>query len=500
GHRHVVATLPAALDPLPHPRREDSELVPVLGHGAAGDLDALLLEDVHDRLVRERALRILLRNQLLDLRLDPPRADILARRGGQPAREEELEREYAARRLHVLLVRDPGDRGLVHVDDLGHLAERQRLEVLHALLEELALAIHDEVHDLEHGLTPLLNGLDHPVRAVQLVGDELLVLCLVLRLGPSDLPVGPRQLQPRQRRIVQEDQVLAVDLLDDQVRDDVVVRLCRVLQPRLGVELRDLVRGRLDVPWRDREILGDLGPPVVDQLVEVVRYDPVSERVFLAGILELQEQAFTQVPGADARRIEALDDAQELLRLFDPERLQVLALFGPVRAARGQPLVQPLDDLFQGTGQIPVVVDVANDLLTEEDLTGREPEELQLIVEVVRQIPRIDRDGLVVLPLLVFRPPPSGLEPVEEDLLPIDLLFLLLLFLFLLLVLARILFGGRGLLQFEERIVQQFLLDVLLQVQQRHVQEIHRLVQAWIDLHLLAELRSLVQASSDAHA
>ena len=79
---------------------------------------------------------------------------------------------------------------LVHVDHLGHLAQRERLEVLHALLEELALPVDDVVHDLEHRLPALLDRLDHPVGGVQLVGDELLVLAVELLLVARDLLVG----------------------------------------------------------------------------------------------------------------------------------------------------------------------------------------------------------------------------------------------------------------------------------------------------------------------
>ena len=79
---------------------------------------------------------------------------------------------------------------LVHVDHLGHLAQRERLEVLDALLEEVALPVHDEVHHLEHRLPALLDGLDHPVGAVQPLGDELLVLARELLLVARDLLVA----------------------------------------------------------------------------------------------------------------------------------------------------------------------------------------------------------------------------------------------------------------------------------------------------------------------
>src|SRR5206468_12470844 len=84
--------------------------------------------------------------------------------------------QQATRRLHVLLVGHAADRALVHVDDVGDLAQRERLQVLDALLEELALPVDDEVHHLEHRLAALLDRLDHPMGAVEPLVDEVLVL------------------------------------------------------------------------------------------------------------------------------------------------------------------------------------------------------------------------------------------------------------------------------------------------------------------------------------
>ena len=52
---------------LPHPGRQHAQLVAVLGDGAAGDLHAAVLENVHDRLIGQRALGVLFLDQLLDL-------------------------------------------------------------------------------------------------------------------------------------------------------------------------------------------------------------------------------------------------------------------------------------------------------------------------------------------------------------------------------------------------------------------------------------------------
>src|SRR5438045_813889 len=81
------------------------------------------------------------------------RARVLTSRGREAAREKELEWQEAARRLHVFLIGHAADGAFVHADDVGDLAQRERLEVIDPLLEELALPVDDEVHHLQHGLT-----------------------------------------------------------------------------------------------------------------------------------------------------------------------------------------------------------------------------------------------------------------------------------------------------------------------------------------------------------
>ena len=211
------------------------------------------------------------------------------------AREEELERQHPAGRLHVLLVGHPADGALVHVDDFGDLAQRERLQVLHALFEELALPVHDEVHHLQHRLAALLDGLDHPVGAVHPLVDELLVLALELLLVARDVLIDLGNAQPRQAGVVQEDVVLAVNLVDDEVRDDVVVVRRGVLQAGLGIELRELVGRGLHLGGRQPKALGQVAPAVGDEVVERLFHQPIGQRVRELGVLELQQQAFAQV-------------------------------------------------------------------------------------------------------------------------------------------------------------------------------------------------------------
>src|SRR6185312_7489458 len=414
--------------PLSHARREHSQLVAVLGDGAPRNLNAALFQDVDDRLIGERMLRVLLRHELLDLRLDAARRDVFAGGRREAGREEELERQHPARCLDELLVRHAADGRLVHVDHFGDFAEGERLQVLHPLLEEVALPVDDVVHDLEHRLTPLLDRLDHPVRRIQLAGDELLVLTLELLLVPGDLLIRAAQLEARQVRVVQEDVIAAVDLLDDQVRDDVVVAGARVDESRLGVELLDLVGRLLHVDRADAEALGDLAPAVIDQLLEAVAHETERHRLLEPRLLELKHEALAQIARTDAGRVEALDDDEHLIELGVRVQRQVVDVALDRFGGRCDRVVDRGEQLDGRTGEVAVLVDVANEFVSEERLAGREIEEGDLIEQMVREIARVDRDRLVVLALLVLLAATSGVESVEENLLPVDLVVGLLFF------------------------------------------------------------------------
>ena len=67
-------------------------MIAILGDRAAGDLDTTLTQNVDDRLIGEGMLGIFFLNELLELRLDPSRANVLAVGSGKARREKEFER------------------------------------------------------------------------------------------------------------------------------------------------------------------------------------------------------------------------------------------------------------------------------------------------------------------------------------------------------------------------------------------------------------------------
>src|SRR5205809_2927580 len=486
--------------PLPHARGEDVELVAVFGDGAPGDLDAPFRELLDDLLVGERVLGIFVRDQLLDLGLDGARAGVLAGGGRQAAREEKLERQESPRRLDVLFGRHAAHRALVHVDDVGDLAQGQRLQVLDPLLEELALPVHDEVHHLEHRLAALLDGLDHPLRAVEPLVDEFLVLALELFLVARDVHVGLGEPQARQPLVVQEYVIAIVDLLDDEIGADVLVPRGGVLQAGLGVELLDVVGGLLDFLGFEAEALPQLAPPVGLEIVPGLLDEPIRQGVLALLLLELQQQALPQVARAHPRRIERLDDPKHRFRVLEGVLRDLHVPLDLVRVLV-EDLVDATDDLLERRLQIAVFADVAEEVLGEQVLPRRQVEHLHLLAQVVVEVFGLDRHRLDILARFAQVAHAGGCRigaVVEEDLLPIRLVVPGLLLLRLDLLGGGCFLLFLGLHELEERVAEQLLLQVLLEVEQRHVLQVHGLIEPRIDPQLL--LQDLVLVQSRLHA
>src|SRR5262245_59701509 len=70
---------------------EDAQLLAVLGDGAAGDLDVLVPQELHDLLIRVGVLRALGGDDLLDLELDRLGGQVVAVGAGNTGVEKVLE-------------------------------------------------------------------------------------------------------------------------------------------------------------------------------------------------------------------------------------------------------------------------------------------------------------------------------------------------------------------------------------------------------------------------
>ena len=76
--------------------------------------------------------------------------------------EKEPHFEQSAMGVHEFVVHHPAHGRFVHFDVIGDVAKVQRLQEVHAVIEELALVPDDALHHaIDRSLT-LVDGLDQP--------------------------------------------------------------------------------------------------------------------------------------------------------------------------------------------------------------------------------------------------------------------------------------------------------------------------------------------------
>ncbi len=188
-----------------------------------------------------------------------------------------------------------------------------------------------------------------------------------------------------------------VDLVDDQIGNDVVVTGAAVHQPRLRIELGDLVGGLLNVARADTETLGYLAPAVIDQLLEAVADQSVRNGLLETCLAQLKHEALPQVARTNARWIEHLHGAEHFLRIFHREQRVVRVA---IRLFRGllDDVVDSVEYHLKHAGlaqadlgrarrhQITLVIDIADELLGQQKLPVVEVQQFHLIPEVIRKI------------------------------------------------------------------------------------------------------------------
>src|SRR5574338_1116133 len=384
--------------------RQDAELLAVLGDGAARDVDAALLEQLDDLLVRVRALGVLARDQLLDLRLHRLRREVLAVRARDARVEEELQLEDALRRVHVLRRRHARHRRLVHADVLGDVTQDERLEMRDALVEELALELQDRLGDLDDRALALLDRSDQPLRRAQLVLDVVLAR---VRVAHRVL-VEAADLQLRQTVVVGHHEVLVADLVDVDVGRDVVRVVARVLATGPRIEVHDDLRGLVDLLERLLQVARDRLVVLLLQVAEVALDHLDDEVVVLTARHRLDQHALGEVARADTGGLERLDRLEHLLAevLVDAE----------IRGQLGERRVL----------EVPVGVDVAEDRHADLELLGgqRRVDHLELPRQVVVQARRLGQrrlEGRQLLAVAAERGHRRRHRVVVEVVLPVDL-------------------------------------------------------------------------------
>ena len=73
--------------------------------------------------------------------------------------------------ITIFVGSDPADRGFVHFDVFGDIAQDQRFQILRSTFKKVALEPEDRLHNLVDGALPLIERFDEPFGALHLFGD-----------------------------------------------------------------------------------------------------------------------------------------------------------------------------------------------------------------------------------------------------------------------------------------------------------------------------------------
>ncbi len=228
--------------------------------------------------------------------------------------KEELHRHEPARRRHPLVRDDARDGALVHPDVLGDVAQDERLEVRDAVVEEVALLLHDGLGDPHDRALPLVEALEEPLRRAHLLAQVALPLAVEVRVARQQHPpVQGGHLQARKAVVVEDDDVVVLDLHDGDVGLD-VDRAGRVVAAAgFRVQLADPLEGLLDLLDRDAHLAREKGRGLGPELREAVGHELHEEGRRDVRGTRLQEEDLRQVAPADADRVERLEERERLL-------------------------------------------------------------------------------------------------------------------------------------------------------------------------------------------
>ena len=370
----------------------DVQLGAVFGDGAAGDFVALGGEGVHEVIVGEGVVLVLVVHQVAEDLLDFPGGDFLTLTVFQALGEEVLEREYAEVRLDPLAVHHTGDGGDVEAGALGDVLQDHRPQGGFVPVDEIVvLVLDDGPHRALQGVLALAEGLDEPLRSGYLLAHErgcilLGTVCRVLAvlhdlgIAAVDAEFGDGETRHRQDQF-------SVLVVQPEVGDD-LLGLVGVAVVNLAaggrIELLDLVQDGLELVRVQVEAVHQLRELAALELVEPVAEDAdgIGHGRRLLLVLQLDEEALAEVAGAHAGRFELLDDLEHRLHLF--------GIGGDTRT-EGEVVHQRFDI----AAEVTVVVQAADDEVGDGALMLGQVPIAQLLLEALGEA-LLDREGIVL--------------------------------------------------------------------------------------------------------
>ena len=470
-------TLLAILELAPQAGLGDVQLGAVFGDGAAGDLVPLGREGIHEIVVRQRVVLVLVVHQVAQDLLDFPGGNFLALAVFQSFGEEVLEREHAEVRLDPLAVHHAGDGGNVEAGALGDVLQDHRLQGGFIPVDEVVVLIFDDgPHRAFQGVLALTERLDEPLRSSDLLAHEgggillgavrgIFAVLHDFRVTAVDPELGDGETRHGQDQ-------LAVLVVQPEVRNDLLGLVgIAVVDLTAGgrIEFLDLVEDRLELVRIQVEAVHQLRELTALELVEPVAEDPdgIGHRRCLLLVLQLDEEALAEVAGAHAGGLELLDDLEHRLHLF--------RVGGDARAES-----EVVHQGFNVAAEVSVVVQAADDEVGHGALVLGEVPVAQLLLEALGEA-LLDGEG-IVLGTLVLAPVIHGTVVVRGGVVVVRV-GIIVLFQGAAAVLAvfhlgdgqvaglvRIAAGSGGIVN--DRIVVQHFPDMLFQSLHRHLDQL----------------------------
>src|SRR5882672_4008997 len=222
----------------------NAHVFPVLGNGAARDLNALRLQDAGELLIGQRTAGIFLVDQLFDAALEDQQRRVTALGALYAFAEEVTQLENSLWRVRVLAGYGTAHGGGMHSDFFSHLLDHHGLKMVDASFQKVLLPGDDAVTDFGDGLFALLDVLDELDGALVALFDVVAGILVVVVAG-DQLLVGRIEAKLRQIVVVHQDQPLVAVLDESDIGFNQAGLDFVVLQPRAGIKSADVVDGLL---------------------------------------------------------------------------------------------------------------------------------------------------------------------------------------------------------------------------------------------------------------
>ena len=381
----------------------------ILGDRTPGHFVALGGEGVDKVVVGEGVVLVFAVDQFAEDFLDLAGGNFFAVAVFEAFGEEVFEREHAEVRLDPLAVHHAGDGGDVEAGALGDILENHRLQGGLVTVDKIVVLVLDNgAHRVLEGVLALAEGLDEPLGGGDLLAYEGGGVFLGTVVGVlavlHDFGVAAVDAELRDGKAGHRQDQFAVLVVEPEVGNN-LLRLVVVAVVDLAaggrVELPDLVQDGLELVGVQVETVHELRELPALELVEAVADDAdgIRHRGRLLLVFQLDEEAFAEVAGTHARRLELLDDLQHRLHLlgvrFDA-------------GAEGEVIDQGLDV----AAEIAVVIETADDEGGHRPLVLGEVPVAQLLLQALREA-LLDGEG-VVFGTLVLAPVVHGAVVVRR--------------------------------------------------------------------------------------